>query len=382
MTSDDMATKVGASPSGAMLFAMTGVLAPTSRLYVRAALEDDPRGLRGATAGALPFIRVPLAVAGRGVLASLRADPSAERYELLKLLRGSGQTEYPLNVVHLRAALRVAGLVAPAGAAKEALVSILCEATNAACVNAMSRKDLSPRSKACAMCLDSRTDVVARGLSGGKFSVEEVCDRCFSAYGALDAAGRDGGQVLRVLHLRAARDRGVPAAPAGRAQPLPSAAAAAGSERGRPALAGDHDGGGTKPLTIACSTFALQRRSVAVSLEADDDGCKSCRTIAGRVLAARSSPSCSCFSAASCFCFAFPARPRRRQSARFDGALGAALGAAAAWGSDAMTDCSCADSLPAATPDANFQLPTPTCWSQLRRFLLNSPEKQPPRRGE
>ena len=218
-----------------MLFASTGVLVPTSRLYVRAALEDDPRGLRGATAGALPFIRVPLAVAGRGVLASLRADPSAERYELLKLLRGSGQTEYPLNIVHLRAALRVAGLVAPAGAAKEALESILREATNTACVNAMSRKDLSPRSKACAMCLDSRTDVVARGLSGGKFSVEAVCDPRFSASTArsMQLAGMDAGSFesftyvqheVEVMRQRrqGARDRNPPLPPTPNAGVRPS----------------------------------------------------------------------------------------------------------------------------------------------------------------
>ena len=184
------------------------MLVPTSRLYVRAALEDDPQGLRGVAEDELPFIRVPLAVAGRGALASLRADPRAARYGLLKMLRGSGQTERPLpeklNVAHLRAALRVAGLAAPAGAAREALVSILREATTAACVDAMNRRDVSPRAMACAMCMDVRTDVLARGLSGGQFSVERVCDPCFSGSTAraMELAGIEAGSFECLTYVQ------------------------------------------------------------------------------------------------------------------------------------------------------------------------------------
>jgi hypothetical protein len=70
-TSSDMTTEVGASAAGVMLLAAAATLVPTSRLYVKATREDDPQGLRGIAEDALPYIRVPLGVAGRGVLASL-----------------------------------------------------------------------------------------------------------------------------------------------------------------------------------------------------------------------------------------------------------------------------------------------------------------------
>ena len=56
----------------------------------------------------------------------------------------------------------------------------LSEAVHNACINDMHRKDLSPQPKECAVCLDTRPDVMARGLADGEFRVEAICSPCFS----------------------------------------------------------------------------------------------------------------------------------------------------------------------------------------------------------